>query len=175
MVAIPAGINAGLTAASQSAMIAALGTPGSLTQDCSAITNKTLAKLIVTQNVGPFKAEGLKPAVEALTRVFAAIKAAKPDLYAVLTTAGMTCCRAVRGSTTNFSNHSWGSAIDISIQGKLTPLGSQTVQRGLVEAAPFFHAERFFWGAGYHTRPDGMHFEVSNELLQDWKTNHTIP
>jgi hypothetical protein len=175
MVPIPSGINAGLTAASQSAMIAALGTPGALTQDCSPITNKTLAKLIVTENVGPFKATGLKPAVEALTRVFAAIKAAKPDLYAVLTTAGMTCCRAVRGSTTNFSNHSWGTAIDMSIHGKLTPLGSQKVQQGLVDMAPFFLAERFFWGAGYHTRPDGMHFEVSNELLHDWKTNHTIP
>jgi len=175
MVPIPSGINAGLTAASQSQMIAALGTPGALTQDCSSITNKALAKLIVTEDVGPFKATGLKPAVEALKRVFAAIKAAKPDLYAVLTTAGMTCCRAVRGSTTNFSNHSWGSAIDMSIHGKLTPLGSQTVQQGLVDMAPFFHAERFFWGAGYHTRPDGMHFEVSNELLHDWKTNHTIP
>jgi hypothetical protein len=175
MVPIPSGINAGLTAAGQSAMIAALGKPGALTQDCSPITNKALAKLIITKDVGPFKAEGLKPAVEALARVFAAIKAAKPDLFAVLTTAGMTCCRAVRGSTTNFSNHSWGSAIDISIHGKLTPLGSQTVQRGLVEAAPFFHAERFFWGAGFHTRPDGMHFEVSNELLNEWKANHTIP
>jgi hypothetical protein len=174
MVAIPSGINSGLTAASQSAMIDALGKPGDLTQDCSAITNAALKKLLVTQSVGPFKVTGLKPAVDALTNVFTAIKAQKPDLYAVITTAGMTCCRAVRGSTTNYSNHSWGTAIDLGINGVLTPLGSQTVQQGLVDAAPFFAAEQFFWGAGYQSRPDGMHFEASNELIASWKSSGAL-
>ena len=95
-------------------------------------------------------------------------------LYAVLTTAGMTCCRAVRGSTTNYSNHSWGTAIDMSIKGVLTPLGSTTVQEGIAEAAPFFLAERFFWGAGYSSRKDAMHFEASHELIQDWKKAGSI-
>jgi hypothetical protein len=127
-------------------MLAAFGKPGQLTTECSPVTNAALAKLMVTTNVGPFMVHGLKPAVEALARVFADIKAHKPDVHAALTTAGMTCCRAVRGSKTNFSNHSWGTAIDLSIHGHLTPLGSPTVQRGMVEAAPFFAKEKFFWG-----------------------------
>ncbi len=142
-------------------MLAVLGTPGALTQNCSPITNAHLKTLLVTQNVGPFSVTGLKPAVEALTRVFAAIKAQKPALYAVLTTPGMTCCRLVRGSTTNFSNHAWGTAIDMGIHGVVVQLGSTTAQEGIVEAAPFFQAERFFWGAGYSTRKDPMHFEAS--------------
>ncbi|MDR3664755.1 MAG: M15 family metallopeptidase [Mycobacterium sp.] len=83
--------------------------------------------------------------------------------------------RFVRGSTTNFSNHSWGTAIDITIGGVLTPRGSQTVQQGLVDLAPFMAAERFFWGAGFSTTPDGMHYEASAELIADWKANGTIP
>jgi hypothetical protein len=175
MVPIPSGINPGLTSLSQSSALAAFGKPGALSTDCTPITNAALKKQIITKDVGPFKVTGLKPAVEAVERVFVAIKAAKPDLYAVMTTAGMECCRAVRQSSTNYSNHSWGIAIDLGIHGKLTPRGSHTVQRGMVEAAPFFITERFFWGAGYHTTPDGMHFEVSEELLRDWKASGTIP
>jgi hypothetical protein len=174
MVAIPSGINAGLTSADQATMLALLGKPGDLTADCSPITNAALKKLMVTQDVGPFKVTGLKPAVDALTRVFAAITTQKPALYKVLTTAGMTCCRAVRGSTTNYSNHSWGTAIDMGISGVLTPLGSTTVQEGIAEAAPFFQAEQFFWGAGYSSRKDGMHFEASHELITAWKAAKTI-
>ena len=175
LIPIPSGINSGLTAASQSVMLALFGAPGKLTTECSPVTNAALAKLMVTKNVGPFTVHGLEPAVEALVRIFADVKAHEPNLYAALTTAGMTCCRAVRGSTKNFSNHSWGTAIDLSIHGHLTPLGSKTVQRGMVEAAPFFAKEKFFWGAGFHTRPDGMHFEASNELLHDWKAHRLVP
>ena len=62
----------------------------------------------------------------------------------------------------------------MTVGGALTPSGSPTVQRGLVELAPFMHAERFYWGAGFH-RPDGMHFEASNELVLEWKSNGAIP
>jgi hypothetical protein len=173
MVAIPSGINSGVSAASQATMLSALGVPGT-PQDSCGTPSPALQKLMKTASVGPFRVTGLVPAVDALTRVFAAVKSARPDLYALLGTAGMLCVRHVRGSTTNFSNHSWGTAIDITIGGQLTPRGSTTVQQGLVDLAPFMHAERFFWGAAFPT-PDGMHFEASNELIADWKSNKTIP
>ncbi len=173
MVAIPSGINSGVSAASQATMMSALGNPGT-PQDSCGTPSAALQKLMKTASVGPFRVTGLVPAVDALTRVFAAVKSAKPDLYAVLGTAGMLCVRHVRGSTTNFSNHSWGTAIDITIGGQLTPRGSTTVQQGLVDLAPFMEAERFFWGAAFPT-PDGMHFEASNELITDWKSSNTIP
>jgi hypothetical protein len=173
-VPIPAGINSGLSAVGNADMIAAFGAPGAKTTDCSAITNAALAKLTVTASVGPFNVTGLKPVVDAVARVFAAVQSAKPDLYALLGTEGMSCVRLVRGSTTNFSNHSWGTAIDLKIGGVLTPRGSTTVTQGLVALCPFFAAEKFFWGAGFGT-PDGMHFEMSAELLAQWKSDGTIP
>ncbi|OBJ10976.1 hypothetical protein A5624_14670 [Mycobacterium sp. 1482292.6] len=173
MVPIPSGINSGVSAASQATMLSTLGVPGT-PQDSCGPASPALQKLLKTASVGPFRVTGLVPAVDALTRVFAAVKSARPDLYLLLGTAGMLCVRHVRGSTTNFSNHSWGTAIDITIGGQLTPRGSTTVQQGLVDLAPFMQAERFFWGAAFPT-PDGMHFEASNELIADWKSNKTIP
>jgi hypothetical protein len=173
MVAIPSGINPGVSAASQATMMSALGNPGT-PQDSCGTPSAGLQRLMKTASVGPFRVTGLAPAVYALTRVFAAVKSAKPDLYSLLGTAGMLCVRHVRGSTTNFSNHSWGTAIDMTIGGQLTPRGSTTVQQGLVDLAPFMQAEQFFWGAAFPT-PDGMHFEASNELIAEWKSNHTIP
>jgi D-alanyl-D-alanine carboxypeptidase len=173
MVPIPSGINAGLSGSSQATMMSALGNPGT-PQDSCGTPSAALQKLLKTDSVGPFRVTGLKPAVDALARVFSAVKAAKPDLYALLGTAGMLCVRHVRGSTTNFSNHSWGTAIDMTIGGQLTQRGSTTVQQGLVDLAPFMAAERFYWGAAFPT-PDGMHFEASAELIADWKANGTIP
>lgn len=173
-VPIPSGINANLTSGDQATMLAILGNPGTPDPNCGAVA-PALQKLMKTASVGPFNVTGLSPAVDALARVFAAVQSAKPDLYAVLGTAGMLCVRYVRGSTTNFSNHSWGTAIDMTIGGVLTPRGSTTVTQGLVDLAPFMAAERFFWGAGFSPTPDGMHFEASHELITDWKSNGTIP
>jgi hypothetical protein len=174
MVAIPAGINDGLTDPSNDVMQNALGNPGTPDPGCGP-SSAAMQKLIKTANVGPFRVTGLIPAVDALTRVFSAVQSAKPDLYAVLGSSGMLCVRYVRGSTTNLSNHSWGTAIDINISGVLTPRGSTTVQQGLVDLCPFMHAEQFYWGAGFSPTPDGMHFEVSAELLAQWKSDGTLP
>jgi D-alanyl-D-alanine dipeptidase len=43
----------------------------------------------------------------------------QPAVYAGLGSAGMLCCRLVRGSTTAISNHSWGTAIDLTLNGVL--------------------------------------------------------
>lgn len=174
MVAIPSGINDGLTSTDPATMLNSLGNPGTPDPGCGP-SSAAMQKLMTTASVGPFRVTGLSPAVDALTRVFSAVQTAKPDLYQTLGTAGMLCVRFVRGSTTNLSNHSWGTAIDITIGGKLTPRGSTTVQQGLVDLCPFMHAEQFFWGAGFSPTPDGMHFEVSSELLAQWKSDGTLP
>ena len=173
MVAIPAGINNGVTAADQATMLNAFGNPGTPDPGCGP-SSAALQKLMKTASVGPFRVTGLGPAVDALTRVFAAVQAAEPALYALLGTQGMLCVRFVRGSTTNFSNHSWGTAIDLTINGFLTPRGSTTISQGLLSLCPYMLAEQFFWGAGFPT-PDGMHYEASIELITAWKANGTIP
>ena len=174
MVPIPVGINPGLAAVSPEQMIAALGDPGIPKPECG-LPSPSLQRITIDSDVGPFRVTGLRPAVEALTRAFAAVAEVRPDLYSALGTAGMLCVRFVRGSTTSLSNHAWGSAVDITIAGILTPRGSYTVQQGLVDLAPFMAAERFFWGAGFTTTPDGMHFEASAELIADWKAQGAIP
>ncbi len=174
MVAIPSGINSGLTSADPATMLNALGNPGTPDPGCGP-SSAALQKLMKTASVGPFRVTGLGPAVDALTRVFAAVQSAEPALYALLGTQGMLCVRYVRGSTTNFSNHSWGTAIDLTIGGVLTPRGSATVSQGLLSLCPYMLAEQFFWGAGFSPTPDGMHYEASNELIAAWKANGSIP
>jgi hypothetical protein len=173
-VPVPSGINNGLSNAAQTTMMNAFGNPGTPDPGCGP-SSPALAPLMKTANVGPFRVTGFGAAVDALTRVFAAVQAAKPDLYAVLGTQGMLCVRYVRGSTTNFSNHAWGTAIDMTIGGILTQRGSTDMTQGLVDLAPFMAAESFFWGAGFSPTVDGMHFEASNELIAQWKANGTIP
>jgi hypothetical protein len=94
-VPIPTGINKGLTAAKHATMVSIFGKPGALTEDCSPVTNATLKALMVKKNVGPFSVTGLKPAVEALERIFKKVAKDHPALHAKLRTDGMLCCRRV--------------------------------------------------------------------------------
>ncbi|MBW4542035.1 MAG: M15 family metallopeptidase [Myxacorys chilensis ATA2-1-KO14] len=169
-----ATINQNLTSPDADLMIKLLGKPGRLTENCSDLTNPQIKRLIVTRNVGPLKATGLKPAIAALDRIFAQVKRDKPELYRQIGTAGMLCVRKVRGGS-NFSNHSWGTAIDIKINRKLDKRGDGKTQVGLNELYPYFHREGFYWGAGYsRAREDSMHFEASEELMRRWKAENRI-
>lgn len=130
---------------------------------CSPITASSLDGLLVPVRVGPLTGfptclTGMNPAVRQLKSAFAATRDANPALYRALGTAGMLCCRYI-GGTTTFSNHAWGSAIDIKIGGQLDPYDDGTVQQGLVDLYPYMHAAGFFWGASW-SKEDGMHFEV---------------
>ena len=175
LVPIPANINQGVSAAKQRTMLEVFGRPCSLSADCTAVTNAKVRNLLVTRDVGPFNVTGIRPTVEALTRIFTRVKQEQPDLFDVVGTAGVLCCRRVRrppgqAPSPNFSNHSWGTAIDLTIKGKLDPRGNGTTQFGILLLAPFFNAERFFWGAGFRgASEDAMHFEASDELVREWQ------
>jgi Putative peptidoglycan binding domain/D-alanyl-D-alanine carboxypeptidase len=175
LVAIPADINPGFTFCRQSTILNALGKPGALTADCTEVTGQRVLNLLVqNEDVGPFKVSGIRPAIEVLKRVFAEVQQHEPALFAALGTAGMLCCRRVRttdGSISpNFSNHSWGTAVDIKINGQLDPRNDGKALRGLLMLHPFFNKEGFFWGAGFGgSSEDSMHFEASDELVRDWQ------
>jgi hypothetical protein len=173
--------NHGLSSPDNNDMIELLGYPRedgkySSVGDCSELNNPNLSNMMEIKNVGPFKATGLKPALSSLTIILSQVKNQYPDLYAVLHSEGMLCARYTKinqpdGSIKigpNLSNHSWGTAIDINIDGVLDEQGSNTVQKGLWILASFFNANGWYWGAGFKTE-DGMHFEVSLNLLQQWK------
>jgi peptidoglycan hydrolase-like protein with peptidoglycan-binding domain len=169
----PGTFNVGLTAVSNRWMRENFGMPReTFSQDCQAVTNPVLRRNITTESVGPFTVEGLRPAVSSLKQVFADIATAQPDLYRLLGTAGMLCCRYQRGSTTAISNHSWGSAIDMKINRVLDARGDNRVQVGLTLIAPIFNRYGWYWGAMFGTE-DAMHFEASQSLAQSFKSQFT--
>ena len=169
-VPVPKGINAGLSGCGNKLMLSLLGNPrNSYAADCRPVTNAALSRRIVTENVGPFRVTGFDLAVADLHAIFAEIKVTDPMAYAMLGTAGMLCCRLVRGSKASISNHSWGTAIDLTINRVLDERGDDKVQVALTQIAPVFHKYGWFWGAGFSTE-DAMHFEVSAERMTKWKS-----
>lgn len=81
----------------------------------------------------------------------------------VLTYEGSFNPRFVRGSTTNLSNHAFGTAFDINLN--WNKLGSQPAllgEKGSVrELVLIANDHGFYWGGHFDKRPDGMHFEVA--------------
>jgi hypothetical protein len=170
LVPIPAGINTGLNGLSNRLTLSVLGNPRSTySSNCQPVTNPALKPHMVTKDVGPFKVTGYDKAVDSLKDVMDEINTAQSTVYAALGSAGMLCCRLVRGSTHSISNHSWGCAVDVSIGGVVDTRGDGLVQVGLTLIAPIFNKHKWYWGAGFPTE-DGMHFEVCKELLLSWKS-----
>jgi len=168
LVSIPAGINVGIGAAKQSTMLGLLGNPRSdYNSDCQGIEHPELKKLVAFKDLGVSKVRGLQPAVESLERVIADIRVQQPQIHAALGTAGMLCARLVRGSQHAISNHSWGTAIDLTLDGVLDRRGDDKVQVGLTLIAPIFNKHGWFWGAAFATE-DAMHFEVSEQMIRRW-------
>ena len=176
IIPIPSNINPGLSSAKRSTMLSIFGMPRDTLDDtCRPVTNANLAALIVTEDVGPFRVTGVKPAVDSLRRVMGQVKTAHPEVHDALGSSGMLCVRRIRNSN-NPSNHSWGCAVDINIEGALDGIsvGGGTGKRdgktlaGLAAMAPFFNDEGWFWGVGFSTFEDGMHFEVADQTIRAW-------
>jgi peptidoglycan hydrolase-like protein with peptidoglycan-binding domain len=171
-VALPANLNPGITPVGNALMMQLLGAPvlsGRYSQQCQDPTNPRIARNIVLDTVGPFRVRGLLPAVLSLKAVMADIKAEQPAVYKALGTQGMLCCRNVRGSTTSISNHSWGTAIDLTLEGILDAYGDGRVQVGLTQIAPIFNRHGWYWGAAFR-KEDGMHFEGGKAAIEKWVT-----
>ena len=169
LIDLPASPNQpGVNAAKQATMLSLLGNPRSdYSEDCQEVTDARLQRLIVRENVGPFPVRGLAPAVAGLRAIFEDVKGAFPVIHAGLGSAGMLCARLVRGSTSSVSNHSWGTAVDLTLDNVLDRRGDGKVQVGLRDIAPIFNHHGWFWGAGFGTE-DAMHFEASDELIRKW-------
>jgi hypothetical protein len=161
-------LNSGLVAVSPAFMIQQLGRPREdYSTDCQPMTNPTLRRHVVRESVGPFSVTGLRPAVISLRLAFADVALEQPRVYGALGTAGMLCCRWIRGSTTAVSNHSWGTAIDLKLNGVLDRRGDDSVQLGLTLIASIMNRHGWYWGAAFRTE-DAMHFEAGRALITQW-------
>jgi len=160
--------NRGLTCPSSSWMLKHLGYPlaGPATDRCQGLAG-SFGEHQVTKDFGPFKATGFSLAVESLQTILNEIYNEEKSLFAALGSAGMQCGRLTRGSSHALSAHSWGMAIDLKINGKLTPWGSIKIQRGHERMIPIFN--KHGWVNGYNFRiPDAMHYQPSIELIEQW-------
>ena len=140
LVPVPAGINHGVINARQATMLGLLGNPrDSYDQECREMTNPRLAGLMTTDRAGPLHVRGLRPAVESLSRLWLTSKQKCRRSLPPSAPPGMFCARLVRGSQTAISNHSWGTAIDLTLDGVLDVRGDQRVQEGLTRIFPIFN------------------------------------
>jgi hypothetical protein len=172
--------NVGLSSASEATMISVLGRPKMpLTTDdqpnyASDIVKNLEATARITNKI---RVTGIKPTIESLRKVLQKVKDEQPDLLNALSSAGMLVVRLRRPTSgrpsSKISNHSWGTAIDFSIDGQ-KPAGDtgQVIPRGIAMLVPFFNAEGWYSGIAFH---DDMHFEVSEEKIRAWTNDGTIP
>jgi len=173
--------NLGLTSPGNAHMLGLFGHPvkgGAYKPDgsCTTPNEPGFTRLIATQNVGPFRATGLRPALRSLGDIFTRVNREVPDLYALLGSSGMLCARFTKIRQPDgtikigpgISNHSWGAAIDINLGGHLDRQGNDLTQRGLLILSAYFNAAGWYWGAAFPTE-DAMHFEPSKSLLARWK------
>jgi hypothetical protein len=160
--------NQSITQPRNKTMTEILGPPrDSYSTDCQPVTNPRLKDLMETRQIGPITVTMLNPALDSLERIMARLEKSDPDIWAKVGTAGAMCARFIRGSTTAVSNHSWGSAIDLTLEGQLDGFADGGTQFGLLILAEYFNDEGWYWGAVYN-REDSMHFEVGEETLRQW-------
>lgn len=160
--------NTGITQPRNRVMLEILGQPRQqYGVNCQSVTNANLRGLLETRQVGPIRVTMIRPALESLERIMGRLQEEEPDIYAAMGTAGALCVRLIRGSSSGISNHSWGTAIDLKLEGRLDGFGDGSTQFGLLLVAELFNEEGWFWGATY-SREDSMHFEVGVETLRAW-------
>ncbi len=160
--------NKGIIQSKNSFMLETLGQPrDNYSTDCQPVTNPRMMEALETRQIGNFRLTMLRPALESVQRIMDRLQKDEPEIYAALGTAGALCARFIRGSTTSVSNHSWGAAVDFTLEGNLDALGDGGTQFGLVILAEFFNDEGWYWGAGYG-REDSMHFEIGEDLMKKW-------
>lgn len=167
-------INEGLQVASPAFLKDFLGSPRDmLSDDCEEMTNPVLKGMLEVRQVGPVKVRMLAPALDSLERVLERVRATDEDLYNRINTSGSLCVRQIRGAIGLVSSHAFGLAVDLNIDGALDTLGDGKTQLGLTILADFFREEGWIWGAAFG-REDSMHFEVSRELLEQWRAEGLI-
>lgn len=163
----PEEMNAGLSPASESLMLKKFGRPGEMTSECSDPLGRFRKRMRWNANLGPFRVSGLDYAVNSLSAIFGEVRVEMPDIYRQVRTAGMLCVRHKRKSHGSYSNHSWGTAIDLYFGEKVVEQGVPLCHQGILLLYPYFHRHGWYWGAGFPgERVDSMHFELAAETIK---------
>lgn len=175
------GVNTRLSPCKASTLRRLLGEPSrSYSSKCTTPTNPKIKGMLVTKDISPiegfkFRVTGLAPAVKLLELGFDELEKVHPGFVKRLGSAGMTCSRFIRGSSRTPSNHSWGTAIDFTLDGILDAYGDGMVQADLFILYSILKNFGFFWGVSF-SKEDGMHFELADETVRVLaKLNWEVP
>ena len=153
-------------------MLAKFGKPGPLTPNCSEPTGEFRKRIVWGVDVGPFKVSGLGYAVESLKQIFSEVRDKSPQVFAEVKTAGVLCVRHRRHNPSRYSNHSWGTAIDLYFGSRVVPMGRPVTHRGVLELFPYFNRNGWYWGAEFSgDSVDSMHFEIAEETILKMRFN----
>jgi hypothetical protein len=160
-------LNVNLSSAREDTMLKSFGKPGPLSKNCKPPSGKIVKRLRMGADVGPFKVDGLDYAVESLAQAFAEVQELEPQLFGAVRHEGMLCVRARRNNPSRYSNHSWGTAIDIFFGKKgVVPQGKPLAHRGVLLLAPYLMSRGWYWGAEFSgSSVDTMHFELAEETI----------
>jgi len=160
--------NKNLSSATEATMVRLLGVPGEKTKDCSPAIGAFKKRVKSRVDVGPFKVSGLDIAVKSLKAVFDEAEEQISNVVAVVKNDGMLCVRHKRTNSNSFSNHSWGTAIDLFFGTQAVPQGTPKTHRGILQLVPFFNKHGWYWGAGFSGKSvDSMHFELAEETIRN--------
>ncbi|WP_175561670.1 M15 family metallopeptidase [Kaistia soli] len=166
LVPIPSNINQGLSPCRERTMLDTFGKPGELSRQCSPCTGDVRSRMQYGVSVGPFKVSGMDYAVASLMSIFADLKRSNREVYDEVHTAGMLCVRAKRPNPKSYSNHSWGTAIDLYFGNHVLDQGVPKTQLGFLYLFGLFNAAGWYWAAGYSGKSvDSMHFELADETI----------
>jgi hypothetical protein len=158
--------NQNLSSATEATMLRVFGVPGAKTKDCSPATGAFKQRVVTRVDVGPFKVSGLDIAVTRLKAAFDEAEEQIPDVIAAVKNDGMLCVRHKRTNPNSFSNHSWGTAIDLFFGNDAVPQGVRKTHRGCLQLVPFMNKQGFFWGGGFSGNSvDSMHFELAEQIV----------
>jgi hypothetical protein len=167
LVPIPPGINSGLSSCREDTTLEKFDQPGALTDKCSAVTGPVRTCIRYGVDVGPFKVSGLDYAIESLGQIFSVLLDEHHDAYSQIKTAGMLCVRRIKFNPGHYSNHSWGTVIDLYFGSGVVPQGKHMTQRGFLDIYEMFNQHGWYGGAGFSGGSvDTMHFELADETVR---------
>jgi hypothetical protein len=159
-------ININLSSATEQTMKKKFGIPGAPDPKCGEPSAKLKKRIITDTLFGKFRVQGLDFGVESLRQIFAEVAVQFPEVHAAVKNDGMLCVRNRRNNPSKFSNHSWGTAIDIFFGKDVVPQGTHLTHRGNFLLFPFFNRHKWYWGAEFSgDAVDSMHFELSEEVI----------
>jgi hypothetical protein len=141
-------------------------------QVCQTPDIEHFKQLVQAETIDDFSVNLIKPAFESLKRILDQVEQNELALRKSISVARSLCVRNERG-TTRLDPHSFGTAINITIDRQSVPIGrsgTPEVAEKLRRISDYFEHAGWVWGG----RTDPGFFEVGSDLLDQWENAGTL-